>query len=222
MLNIMRKPWLALIFCLPVVFAADKNRDWKEGQILEPKPPYDSRIHTVAGVEKNYVVRGSFGEAEDTLVAGTPIKYALQGNTMYLSLKGKEYKLTVIGATMKAAAPPPTVPTVPVPAATAAQSGVPVATPPFPPSPPIATTPVAPVAQSDANVASAPGAITLDNDAVVKMIVGGLREDTVIGVIQARPGKYVMDPDAVTALKAAGIPQRVIDAMGAKSAAPQR
>jgi hypothetical protein len=60
------------------------------------------------------------------------------------------------------------------------------------------------------------GGDSLDNDAVVKMVVGGLREDTVIRVIEARSGKYVLIPDAVSALKAAGIPQSVIAAMSAK------
>jgi hypothetical protein len=56
----------------------------------------------------------------------------------------------------------------------------------------------------------------LDNDAVVKMIVGGLKEATVIRVIEARPGDYVLIPDAVSALKAAGVPQSVIAAMSAR------
>lgn len=65
---------------------------------------------------------------------------------------------------------------------------------------------------------AAPGE-SLDNDAVVKMIVGGLKEDTVIRVIEARSGKYVLLPDAVLALKAAGVPQSVIAAMSAKMSA---
>jgi len=56
----------------------------------------------------------------------------------------------------------------------------------------------------------------LDNDAVVKMIVGGLKEATVIRVIAARPGNYVLLSDAVAALKAAGVPQSVITAMSDK------
>jgi hypothetical protein len=56
----------------------------------------------------------------------------------------------------------------------------------------------------------------LDDDAVVKMVVGGLKEDTVIRVIEARAGKYVLAPNAVLALKAAGVPQSVIAAMSAK------
>jgi hypothetical protein len=57
---------------------------------------------------------------------------------------------------------------------------------------------------------------SLDNDAIVKMIVGGLREETVIRVIEARSGKCLLVPDAVLALKAAGVPQGVIAAMSAK------
>jgi hypothetical protein len=56
----------------------------------------------------------------------------------------------------------------------------------------------------------------LDNDAVVKMVVGGLKEETVISVIEARSGRYVLVPDAMSALKAAGVPQNVIAAMSAK------
>lgn len=60
---------------------------------------------------------------------------------------------------------------------------------------------------------------SLDNDSVVRMIVGGLKEDTVIRVIKARSRKYVLAPDAVLALKAAGVPQGVITAMSAKMSA---
>jgi hypothetical protein len=63
--------------------------------------------------------------------------------------------------------------------------------------------------------------VALDNDAVVKMIVGGLKEDTVVSVIQARPGMYTLTPDALLALKAAGVPQSVITAMSAKMKAPR-
>jgi hypothetical protein len=74
-------------------------------------------------------------------------------------------------------------------------------------APPPSVPPAKPVVQaSDA----------LDNDAVVKMILGGLKEDTVVGVIQARPGRYTLTADALTGLKAAGVPQSVIAAMSAK------
>jgi hypothetical protein len=56
----------------------------------------------------------------------------------------------------------------------------------------------------------------LDNDAIVRMVVGGLKEDTVVRVIEARSGKYVLVPDALLALKAAGVPQGVVAAMCAK------
>ena len=51
------------------------------------------------------------------------------------------------------------------------------------------------------------------------MIVGGLKDDTVVSVIEARPGKYTLAPDALAALRAAGVPQRVITAMSAKMSA---
>jgi hypothetical protein len=61
----------------------------------------------------------------------------------------------------------------------------------------------------------------LDNDAVVKMIVGGLKEETIVRVIEARPGKYTLTADAVTGLKAAGVPQSVIAAMSAQMGVPK-
>jgi hypothetical protein len=54
------------------------------------------------------------------------------------------------------------------------------------------------------------------------MIVGGLKEDTVIRVIEARPGKYALGPDALVALKTAGVPQSVIAAMSSKMRQLQR
>jgi hypothetical protein len=74
-----------------------------------------------------------------------------------------------------------------------------------------------PVVQTPPSVAQASDA--LDNDAVVKMIVGGLKEETVIRVIEARPGRYTLTPDALTGVKAAGVPQTVIAAMSAKMSA---
>jgi hypothetical protein len=56
----------------------------------------------------------------------------------------------------------------------------------------------------------------LDNDAIVKMILGGLKEDTVVRVIETRPGRYILTKDALLGLRAAGVPQSVIAAMSAK------
>ena len=56
----------------------------------------------------------------------------------------------------------------------------------------------------------------LDNDAIVKMTLGGLKEETIVKVIEARPGNYVLTPASLAALKAAGVPQGVIAAMTAK------
>jgi hypothetical protein len=48
------------------------------------------------------------------------------------------------------------------------------------------------------------------------MILAGLKEDTIARVIETRPGKYLLTPDALAGLKAAGVPQGVIAAMSAK------
>jgi len=179
--------------------AAEKSRDWQTGQVVEAKARTDSRIHAIAGADKTYLVRGSIGGDEDQLAVGATVRYAVQGTTMFLSIAGNEYRLSVLGTTVRTAPlTPATSPAVtpvqkdsalPHPSAAADQ-------PPAKPSEPL-----------------------LDNDAVVKMITGGLKEDTVVGVIQARPGKYVLAPDALAALRAAGVPQRVITAMSAKMSA---
>jgi hypothetical protein len=199
----MRNKWPARIVCallavgLPLI-AAEKNRDWQTGQVVEDK-------------------------------------------NMFLSIAGREYKLYVLGVRASTAkVVPPTPPViavipapqpVPVPPATPATPTPPAA--PRAPAPPVAAAPAvsAPVASAPVTAAPTtsakipaptviapaptPGA-TLDNDAIVKMIVGGLKEDTVVSVIQARPGKYALSSDALGALKAVGVPQSVVAAMTAK------
>ena len=66
---------------------------------------------------------------------------------------------------------------------------------------------------ADINAVSVSSMEPLDNDAIVKMILAGLKEDTLIRVVELHPAKYVLTLDAVLGLKAAGVSQSVIDAM---------
>lgn len=203
--------WIALALCIGVsCLAAEKNRDWQTGQVVQSKAQDDPRIHAIAGSGKTYVVRGTAGAAEGALAIGATVRFAVEGSTMYLSIAGSEYKLSVLGATVNPSAPAP----VAAAAAPSASSPPPAAAP---PAPAPAATPPPPAKAGKPLLDQAP----LDNDAVVKMIVGGLKEDTVISVIEARPGKYSLNLEARAALQAAGVPPRVIGAMSAKMAAQQ-
>jgi len=228
----MRNKWLALILCGLPLIAAEKNRDWQTGQVVESKALTDPRDHAIASADKLYLVRGSVGAGDEALDVGASVRFAVEDKNMFVSIAGKEYKLYVLGvrASVAKAAPPPlstppALPAVPAPvAAVAPPAPVP------PPAPKAAVAPPAPVATVAPPSPPAPKVLTqeptldplLDNDAIVKMIVGGLKEDTVIRVIEARPGRYALGPDALVALKTAGVPQSVIAAMSAKMQRPQR
>jgi len=208
----MRNLWLALAICIPSLcitslIAAEKSRDWQSGVVVESKAQTDPKIHAIAAATRTYVVRGTVPGAEDALDVGATVRFAVQGTTMFLSIDGGEYKLSVLGTTVRTAPPP-----APAASVAPAQTAAPAPKPPALPSPPAAAVdkPPAPVQASEP---------PLDNDAVVKMIVGGLKEDTVVSVIQARPGKYALGPEALSALRAAGVTQRVIAAMSAKMSA---
>jgi hypothetical protein len=224
--NGMRNKWLALIVCALPLMAAEKNRDWQSGQVVESKALADPRDHAIASADKTYLVRGSIGADDEALAIGATVRFAVEDKNMFVSIAGKEYKLYVLGvrASLAKAAPPP-LPAAPAPAA--AVSPAPPPTPVPPPAPKGAVAPPAPVAPVAPPPPPTPKAsqpsqdqtaleAILDNDAIVKMIVGGLKEDTVIRVIEARPGKYALGPDALLALKTAGVPQSVIAAMSAE------
>jgi len=103
----------------------------------------------------------------------------MSGQGVHL-LASKEHKLSVLGVRASAARP---VSPEPAPA-------------PAPPSPRPAAV-IRPAISKPAALLPDPA---LDNDAIVKMIVGGLKHDTVVGVIQARPRQYTLTPDALLAL----------------------
>jgi hypothetical protein len=222
--NGMRNKWLALILCGLPLIAAEKNRDWQSGQVVESKALTDARDHAISSADKTYLVRGSIGADDEALAVGATVRFAVEDKNMFVSIAGKEYKLYVLGVRASAAkAAPPPLPAAPAPVTAAAPPP-----PAPPPAPKAAVAPPAPAPAPKAAVASPPPPAQaptldpiLDNDAIVKMIVGGLKEDTVIRVIEARPGKYTLEPDALLALKTAGVPQNVIAAMSAKMQ-PQR
>jgi hypothetical protein len=202
----MRNKLLILIFCGLPIIAAEKSRDWQTGKIAESADQTKAQIHTIAAKDKNYLVKGWIGNGE-VPAEGSTVRFAVEGKTMFISMDGKEYKLTVLGERVGSPSDP-------------AEPG-----PPAPPSPPVAPRPapspdkpvvtaVKPSLAPDKPAAEA--AELLDNDAVVKMILGGLRDTTVISVIQARPGKYTLTAEALAGLRAAGVPQNVIAAMSAK------
>lgn len=61
---------------------------------------------------------------------------------------------------------------------------------------------------------------TLTNDSIVKMAKAGLGEEILLSTVNAQPGKYSTAADDLIALKKAGVSDKVIAAMIAKSSAP--
>ena len=58
----------------------------------------------------------------------------------------------------------------------------------------------------------------LSNDSIIKMVKAQLSDDVIITTINASPGAYNTSPDALIALKQAGVSDKVIAALVAKSA----
>src|ERR1700744_370375 len=57
------------------------------------------------------------------------------------------------------------------------------------------------------------GQQSLNNASVTKMVNAGLSDDVVIATINSSPGQYTTSPDALIALKQAGVSDKVIAAM---------
>jgi hypothetical protein len=62
---------------------------------------------------------------------------------------------------------------------------------------------------------SAPKVLT--NDSIMKMVKVGLGDDLIVQTINAQPGHYTTDADALVSLKEAGVSDRVINSMVNKS-----
>jgi hypothetical protein len=54
---------------------------------------------------------------------------------------------------------------------------------------------------------------SLTNDSIVRMVKAGLGDDLILQTINAQPGHYTLDADAMVALKQAGVSDRVITGM---------
>jgi hypothetical protein len=59
----------------------------------------------------------------------------------------------------------------------------------------------------------APKPKIMTNDSVVRMVKAGLGDDLILQTIEAQPGQYTTDADALVALKEAGVPDRIISGM---------
>lgn len=53
----------------------------------------------------------------------------------------------------------------------------------------------------------------LNNDAIIKMVKGGLSDDLIVTTITSSPGNYDISPDGMIALKSAGVSDKVVAAM---------
>jgi len=67
----------------------------------------------------------------------------------------------------------------------------------------------------------------LNNETILKLVKAGIGEDTIVSMVNQQPGKYSLSTDDITALKAAGVSDKVIAAIivrsgaGAQPTAPQ-
>jgi hypothetical protein len=53
----------------------------------------------------------------------------------------------------------------------------------------------------------------LTNEALIKLVKAGLGDDVIVGMIKSQPGRYSVSPDAVIAMKDAGVSDKVIAAV---------
>lgn len=60
----------------------------------------------------------------------------------------------------------------------------------------------------------------LNNDAIIKLVKGGLSDDLIITTINAQPGGYDTSTDGLIALKTAGVSDEVVAAIVTKGAGP--
>jgi hypothetical protein len=77
-----------------------------------------------------------------------------------------------------------------------------------------------PAEQASAPPAQQPGQQVLNNDAIIKLVKAGLSDDLIVNTIGTSTGTYDVSPDGMIALKSAGVSDRVVSAMVAKSSAP--
>ncbi len=61
---------------------------------------------------------------------------------------------------------------------------------------------------------------SLDDNAVIKLVKAGLSEALIVSTISSQPGTYDTSTDGLIALKQAGVSDKVVGAIIAKSATP--
>jgi len=67
-----------------------------------------------------------------------------------------------------------------------------------------------PVAGAPAQAPAQPKPQFIDNDTLIRMAKAGLGDDILVQTIQLQPGHYDTSPDALIALRQAGLSDRVI------------
>jgi hypothetical protein len=53
----------------------------------------------------------------------------------------------------------------------------------------------------------------LDNDSITKLVQSGLDDETIVNLVNTRPGKYSLRSDDITKLKRSGVSEKIITAM---------
>ena len=61
---------------------------------------------------------------------------------------------------------------------------------------------------------------TMNNDSIIKMVKAGLSDDLIVTTINASPGTYDTSADGIIALKGAGVSDKIVAAIVAKSSPP--
>lgn len=60
----------------------------------------------------------------------------------------------------------------------------------------------------------------MNNDAVIKLVKAGLSDDLIVTTINSQPGAYDTSANGIIALKGAGVSDKIVGAIVAKSSAP--
>ena len=87
----MRNKWPALIaygllvIGLPLA-AAEKNRDWQTGQVVESKVLTSPQDHAIASADKTYLIRGSVANEDQALAVGATVRFAVEDKNLFLSI----------------------------------------------------------------------------------------------------------------------------------------
>jgi hypothetical protein len=98
------------LLSLPL-FAAEKPRDWHTGKLLESGTQQtvqawgsifnqrtavvNQRVNVIESDDKDYLVLGYVGSIRRPVAVGDPVRFAVEGQYMFVSVNGKEYRLFV-------------------------------------------------------------------------------------------------------------------------------